>query len=320
VTSQAGVFAVSTDDDPQEVYSQGDVVANKVGYSHAIQVQGQVVLQSLVGSDELLVFDKLAIGSQAKAVKLQGLTSTPSGAATAFRGQVLMSLQDGKLALFQLPQGTQDVVAFQPTLSPGQQVAWSSPALPSDDSDSFVILRDRKTLMRVALRQDPLVHLSKRASIEFTEPVYETIAALNRSVYVVRRSKNNDQVVGLGYQSLEELTSYNVQGRVVWGPYRVGSQVLLYTSSNQLYCFDQNQRCSWTTEQKNIKLLAAGFVHGDELILTGRDGQIWRIRSVDGTTISIKELHHGITRIPVMYDRQLWVPLDNGAIRVIPLG
>ena len=320
VTAQGGVFAVSTTDVPQEVYSQGDVVASKFGYSHAIQVQDQVVLQSLVGSDELLVFAELAIGSQATSVKLQGLTSAPSGAATAFSGQVLLPLQDGKLAMFQVPQGTQDVVAFQPTLSAGQQVAWSSPALPSDDSDSFVILRDRKNLMRIALRQDPVVHLSKRASTEFDEPVYETIAALNRTVFVVRRAKNNDQVVGLGYQSLEELTSYNVQGRVVWGPYRVGSQVLLYTSSNQLYCFDQNQRCRWTTEQHNIKLLATGFVNDDELILTGGDGQIWRIQSVDGTTISITDLEHKITRIPVMYDRQLWVPLDNGEIRVIPLG
>ncbi|MBT3889944.1 MAG: PQQ-binding-like beta-propeller repeat protein [Planctomycetaceae bacterium] len=342
VTSQAGVFAVSTDADPQEVYSQGDIGDSKVGYSHSIQVQDQVVLQSLVGSDELLVFDDLAIGSQAKTVKLQGLTSAPNGAATAFNGQVLMPLADGKLAMFQLPQGTQDVVAFQPSLSAGQQVAWSSPALPSDDSDSFAILRDRKHLMRIALRPDPRVHLSKRASIEFAEPIYETIAALNRTVYVVRRAKNNDQLVGLGYQSLEELTSYNVQGRVVWGPYRVGSQVLLYTSSNLLYCFDENQRCRWATEQSNIKLLATGFVNRhtiqpvhrigllrflqqrlfrwDELILTGGDGQIWRIQSVDGKTISITDLEHKITQIPVMYDRQLWVPLDNGEIRVIPLG
>ena len=320
VTSQAGVFAVSTAVDPQEVYSPGDVVGNKVGYSHSIQVQGQVVLQSLTGSDELLVFDDLAAGSRALAVKLQGLTAAPNGAATAFSGQVLMPLQDGKLAMFQLPQGTQNVVDFQPTLSVGQQVTWSSPALPSDDSDSFVILRDRKNLMRIALRQDPLVHLSKRASIEFADPVYETIAALNRTVYVVRRAKNNDQVVGLEYQSLVELTSYNVQGRVVWGPYRVGSQVLLYTSLNQLYCFDQNQRCRWITEPNNIKLLATGFVNADELILTGGDGQIWRIQSVDGTTISITDLEHKITGSPVMYDRQLWVPLDSGELRAIPLG
>ena len=320
VTSQAGVFAVSTDNDPQEAYREGDVVDSKIGYSHAIQVQGQVVLQSLVGSDKLLVFDELAVGSQAKAVELQGLTALPSGAATAFSDQVLIPLQDGKLAMFQMPEGTQDVVAFQPSLSAGQQVLWSSPALPSDDSDSFVILRDRKSLMRIGLRQDPLVHLSKHASTVFEEPVYETIAALNSTVFVVRRAKNNDQVVGLGYQSLEELTSYNVQGRVVWGPYRVGSQVLLFTSSNQLYCFDGNQRCRWTTEKSNIKLLATGFVNGDELILTGGDGQIWRIRSVDGTTISVKDLEHGITRIPVLHDRQLWVPLDNGEIRAIPLG
>jgi len=320
VTSHAGVFAVRNDDDPQEVYSQEDVVDSKIGYSHAIQVQDQVVLQSLVGNDELLVFDELSIDSQATAVKLQGLTSAPGGVATSFNRQVLMPLQDGKLAMFQIPQGTQDVVAYQPTLSAGQRVAWSSPALPSDDSDSFVILRDRKNLMRIVLRQDPVDHLSKRASTEFAAPVYETIAALKNAVFVVRRAENNDQVVGLGYQSLEELTSYNVQGRVIWGPYRVGSQVLLYTSSNQLYCFDQDQRCRWTTEQNNIKLLATGFINDDELILTGGDGQIWRIQLVDGMTISITDLEHKITRLPVMYDRQLWVPLDNGEIRVIPLG
>jgi outer membrane protein assembly factor BamB len=100
----------------------------------------------------------------------------------------------------------------------------------------------------------------------------------------------------------------------------VGSQVLLYTSSNQLYCFDQNQRCRWTTEPNNIKLLATGFVNADELILTGGDGQIWRIQSVDGTTISITDLEHKITGAPVMYDRQLWVPLDSGELRAIPLG
>ena len=320
VTSHAGVFAVRKDEDPQEVYSQGDVVASKIGYSHAIEVQGHVVLQSLVGNDELQVFDGLSIDSQATAVKMQGLTSAPSGAARSFSGQVLMPLQDGKLAMFQIPEGTQQVVAYQPTLSAGQRVAWSSPALPSDDSDSFVILRDRTNLMRIVLRQDPVDHLSKRASTEFAEPVYDTIAAINNTVFVVRRAENNDQVVGLGYQTLEELTSYNVQGRVIWGPYRVGSQVLLYTSSNQLYCFDQNQRCRWTTEQNNMKLLATGFVNDGELILTGGDGQIWRIELVDGTTISITDLEHKITQIPVMHERQLWVPLDNGEIRVIPLG
>jgi hypothetical protein len=285
-----------------------------------MRVNGEIVLQSLTGSSRLLMLDSLAAGSAARAVELQDLTAAPNGAGVTFQDQILMSLEDGKLAMFQIPSGNQSIVAYQPTLRAGEQINWSEPSLPVDDSDSFVILRDRRTLLKIQLQDNPVPHLSKQATLEFEEPVYQTIAAAAGSVYVIRRTPQNDKVVGLDYVTLVEQSSQNVQGRVVWGPFRVGESVLVYTSASRLYCFGASQQLSWVSEPEQIKPIGRGFEVDGHYVLVGGNGMIWKVDAQDGTTQSAVPLGQKITGMPVLFQGQIWVPTSKGVLRPVPLG
>ena len=320
VTSRAGVFAVEQGETPKEIFSETPAIQGSLGYSHAIRVIGEIVLQSLTGSHRLLVLDSLAAGSTSRAVELQDLTAAPHGAGVTFQDQILMSLADGKLAMFQIPSGNQGVVAYQPTLRAGEQINWSEPSLPADDSDSFVILRDRRTLLRIQIQGKPIPHLSAQATLEFEEPVYQTIASAAGSVYVIRRTPQNDIVVGLDYETLAEQSRQPVHGRVVWGPFRVGENVLVYTSASRLYCFGTSQELSWISDSEQIKPIGKGFSVDGHYLLVGANGTIWKVRAEDGATQSAVPLGQKITGMPVLFQGKIWVPTSKGGLRPVPLG
>ena len=310
VDSQAQVF---------DVQKGGNVEIDKVltsgrGYSHAVTVGEQLVLQSLTGVSDLLLFDTVVAGETAKLISLQNLSGAPAGPGVAFNGQLLLPLVDGQIALVDVTTGAQSLVAYQPVKEPEEVVRWSVAALPSDNAGSFVVVRDRKAIQKIGVSSLPVPHLELQAEATFEVPVYNQVAATGETVYLIRRGRNNDEIVSLSYDSLEELRVQEVAGRVVWGPYRVGELVLVYTSASRVYCFDGQQQLLWRSKQVEMRPVGAGIEEGGNFLLTGVGGILWRVNVKTGATVSESQLGKKVIGSPFVVAGEVWVPTEIGVV------
>lgn len=289
-------------------------LASSRGFSHAVSIGKRLVLQSLTGAADLLVFDSLAEGVTANRVVLQDLTGEPADAGVAFSGQLLLPLDDGQLTLFDVTTGKQSLVAYQPVKQPEELVHWSAAALPADDAKSFVVVRDRRSIQRIGINPLPLPHLELQAEAVFDVPVYDQVAAVGETVYLIRRGRNNDEMVGLSYETLEEASAQEVSGRVIWGPHRIGEVVLVYTSATRLYCFGSQQELIWRSEKVDLRPVGSGLQDGVNYLLTGVDGTLWRVNAADGTTVNQTSLKQRVIGTPFVVSGEVWVPTEAGVL------
>ena len=284
------------------------------GYSHAVSVGDRLVLQSLTGASDLLVFDSIGEGEAANRIKLQGLTGQPVGPGVTFNGQLLLPLNDGQITLFDVSSGNQTLVAYQPVKAPGEVVRWSTAALPSDSANSFVVVRDRRSLQKIGVSPSPVPHLALQAEAVFEVPVYNQVAASGETVYLIRRGRNNDEIVGLSYDTLEELTVQEVAGRVIWGPHRLDDVVLVYTSASRVYCFDGQQKLLWRSDKVDLSPVGGGIVDGGNLLITGVEGTLWRLNATTGETVDASPLNKRVVGTPFKVVNEVWVPTEAGIV------
>jgi outer membrane protein assembly factor BamB len=186
--------------------------------------------------------------------------------------------------------------------------------LPSDNASSFVVVRDRKAIQKIGVSPLPVPHLELQAEATFEVPVYNQVAATGETVYLIRRGRNNDEIVSLSYDSLEELRVQEVAGRVVWGPYRVGDLVLVYTSASRVYCFDGQQQLLWRSKQVEMSPVGAGIEEGDSFLLTGVGGILWRVNVNNGATVSESQLGKKVIGSPFVVAGEVWVPTEIGVV------
>ncbi len=286
-----------------------------LGYSHAIAIGDKLVLQSLTGSTDFLVFDTVAAGTTPANIQLQGLIGQPAGPGGSFRGRLLLPVSDGQLALFDVTTGKQSLVAYHPVKQPGEVVRWSDFALPSDNANTFLVIRDRKSLQKIGINALPVPHLELVGEMFFDAPVYNQVAATGETAYLIRRGRDNDEIVGVSYDKLDERSSQEVSGRVVWGPYRLGNIVLVYTSGSRLYGFGPQQELLWRSDQQvDLTPVGGGLQIGDQILVTGLDGTLWRVNAADGTTISEVNLNKRVIGTPFVVSEEVWIPTESGVL------
>ena len=285
-----------------------------LGYSHAVSDGNRLVLQSLTGASDLLVFETVGEGEAATLVELQGLTGQPAGPGVPFNDQLLLPLNDGQITLFDVSSGNQTLVAYQPVKEPEEVVRWSAAALPSDNANSFVVVRDRRSLQKIGVSQAPVPHLELQAEAVFDVPVYNQVAATGETVYLIRRGRNNDEIVGLSYDTLEELNVQEVAGRVIWGPNRLGNVVLVYTSAGRVYCFDGQQQLIWRSDKVDLRPVGSGIVDDGNFLVTGVDGTLWRLNATTGETVDASPLNQRVVGTPFKVVNEVWVPTEAGIV------
>ena len=101
---------------------------------------------------------------------------------------------------------------------------------------------------------------------------------------------------------------------MVWGPYRVGDLVLVYTSASRVYCFDGQQQLLWRSEQIEMSPVGTGIEEGDNFLLTGVGGVLWRINVKTGVTVSDSQLGKKVIGAPFVVAGEVWVPTETGVV------
>jgi hypothetical protein len=210
---------------------------------------------------------------------------------------------------------------FQPKLAPDEKIRWQEPAVGAPDDPEFIVVDDRQSIYRVGLKDQPQPHLAAVATAQLDLAITRPLAVVGQTVYGVARTDTTDVVVAIGKGDLKVLQQWDLQGgRVTWGPERVGEAVFLTVNGNSLRCFDAGKKPRW--EQPSVAYAQpAGppLQVGDDFIVAGVDGSVWRIAGATGTPSPKIEAGEPLCSGPTAYADRLLVCGVEGTLLVLPV-
>ena len=320
VTSQAGVFRFQERPVGKQTIAEVTPggLENAGAYSRAVDLgQGRVAMLGSPGQ-QMVIYAGAGEEGPVRQVDLQGSHGAMVSAA-GFANQLLATFNDGSVRLFELPTGTQQVSPFQPSLQPGQQVDWSSPAVHLDSRRGFAVLRDQRQLFRVQVKQDPRPHLALHAQRDLAGPVYPVLASIGDAVLTVHRSPGHDTLVAYSWDELEELRRWELTGRVIWGPHRVEDRLLLLTDRGMVICHEANLEVAWESMIKSRHLAGRPVGHEGDFIFVSLAGSVWRMDGQTGDVVATLSVQEPVIGSPVVFSDRLWLSGADGTIHVVPV-
>ena len=170
-------------------------------------------------------------------------------------------------------------------------------------------------MQKIGVNPEPLPHLELQSVVTFDVPVYEQVAAVGPTIYLIRRGRNNDEIVGLSYDTLEELNTQALTGRVTWGALSSrGFRIGIYLWKPAVYCFGNQQNLLWRSDKLDMTPVGTGIQDGEDFLMTGLQGTLWRVNTDDGTTVSQTELKQRVVGNPFVVDAEVWVPTASGML------
>ena len=332
VSAQAGYFPISSNLSSENIIQRPTLVSQqdqKLAFDQLVEFSnGRLAVTGPHQQNQVLVVDPAAEQEDPRLVTLQPY-GTKSGSAVAFRDGLLVPFGEGMIRLFDLKDGQESVMPFQPALRPGDQKVWSVPVIDQQQPEEFMVLENGQTLYRVGVKDQPQPHLTALQQRTLEQPVFGSLAALGDSLFTVTREADHDVVVSLQIPSFEDDHKWPLQGRVVWGPVRVNDRVFVVSDREGLLCFD-NEWAWWRTAgvlRWHAKLpyghLAGLPVRQNEsYVLASTGGTVWRIDRRTGKQVGQIQpvrLKKPLWGNPVAHDGQLWLSGIDGVLYVIPL-
>lgn len=338
LTSQAGLFRFDTP--PAGLQYQLETVPQGVdrqaAYSRPVELApGRIVMMGSSTSRSVL-FAASGDGESAQHVGLEGSRGR-AFPATAFGGQLLVPFDDGAIRLYHMPSGSQQVMPFQPSLRPGEKVVWSAPAVHADPTRGFVVMRDNQQLFGVQVQQQPRQHLAMTVTKPLQDTVYPQMAALGDHLYAVTRGEHNDVLLAYDWETLEEVAQWDVDRRVIWGPWRVDNRLLLLTDNGKLCCLQPSTQTellvltsmlngigrqhvfSWQADVKSRQIASQPLAYEGDYFLVSLSGSIWRIAGDSGAVVAHQKMREPLQGRPAVFADRLWLSGPDGAIHVIPV-
>jgi outer membrane protein assembly factor BamB len=236
----------------------------------------------------------------------------------AFAGGLLLPLSNGQVSNLDLVTGDDNLLPFQPNQQAGTSVVWQSPALLGTGDREFVITDDRKNLVRVGIGDKPRRHLKALVSVQLEFDIVSPLAATSDAVFGASRQGNSDTVVAFSIADLKIAKEFPLQGRVTWGPERVGNEVYLATDVDGLLCFEAGPNLRWTSALSHGALAGPPVVNGGQLLLASKEGIVWTLDAATGqetgTPIDVGE---PLGAEPVIFPNGLLLPGSDGAVHLV---
>ena len=276
---------------------------------------------------QVLVIDSAAEPVPPRLVSLKPF-GTKVADAIGFQDRLLVPFEEGMIRLFDLKDGSQSVMPFQPELRAGDRKAWSTPVVDRADPNKFVVLENGRQLYRVGIKESPQRHMAALQQRTLAEPITNSIAALGDTLFAVKREADHDVVVTFQLPGFEDDHQWPLQGRVVWGPRRVNARVFVATDQQGLLCFDSQWNwwktpavLRWQAALPYGNLAGLPFKEKNSYVLASTEGTVWRVDRETGYELEkIEPLHlkRPLSGNPVVYDGQLWLSGIDGVLFVVP--
>ena len=168
--------------------------SHQLAFNRLVEFSGGRLAVTGPGKQNQVLVIESAAEPAPRLVSLQPF-GTKAADAIGFQDRLLVPFQEGMIRLFDLKDGSQSVMPFQPELRAGDQKAWSAPVVDRADPEKFIVLENGRQLYRVGIKQSPQRHLAAFQQRTLAEPVTGSIAALGDTLFAVKREADHDVVV-----------------------------------------------------------------------------------------------------------------------------
>ena len=287
-------------------------------FTQPIELDGaRMALFSSEDPSRLLVFEPgRSSASRLRLVRLDlpdgKVTCTPIALADA----LLVPMSTGEV-LLRLDGQDREVLPFQPKLVPGQEVHWSRPAVLGDQ---FVISDDQRNIYRVGVQDNPRPFMKALARARLDFKFNSPLVAAGQTVYGAVRTASTDMIVAIEADNLEVGQEWDLEGRVTWGPERIGDNIFLVSNDRYLHCFQPGQKRRWSTPSRiHGRPVGPPLQIDGDYVFASQNGMVWRISANSGEELSKVEVGEPLSLGPVAFRDQLLLGGKTGALRVISM-
>lgn len=204
---------------------------------------------------------------------------------------------------------------FQPQVSAGGSVTWTTPDASADGKD--LVISDGSRVYRVALVRDPEPHLEALGtSEELTESITSPIATLGKFAFAANGSGSLN-VFQLPELKLE--TPIDLEAEVAWGPRRIDNVILVATSADELFCIDDSAKVVWRKPLRFGPLVGATAFLGDAVVIASLTGHVEHLALASGETQASADVGQPLHSGPMLWDKHWLAATTDGAVLMFSL-
>jgi outer membrane protein assembly factor BamB len=272
--------------------------------------QGRAVF-SAPGSDKLLHYNPSLGASAAKWIELEGPLACP---VTPLGDGFVAPLSIGQVFLLKSSDAARAATPFQPTLEPGQTVAYQPAAPVGSDGRRFVVSNGRDTAYLVALVDQPQPHLEKVVEANVgPNPIETALVPLGDAAFAVA---GDTHLVRFKLPTLESAGETNLPAPVIAGPFAAGKLSVLATADGKLVAYTPGGDLVWQTPIEHGDLAGPPLAVGDSLLLAYRKGVVERRSLADGKSQGTIDLEHALASGPAPFLQRFILSANDGTILV----
>ncbi|MCH7751732.1 MAG: PQQ-binding-like beta-propeller repeat protein, partial [Planctomycetes bacterium] len=274
--------------------------------------RGRLAVSS-AGAKFILHFRPDAPRGPLTVVRLAGPLSCPP---VAWGEAFVAPTRIGQVYLYDAETAEQIGSPFQPALAADGKYNWLTPAVYGSGEDSRLVLcdgLDKIYLLRRANEPQPNLQVEAEAMLG-SSPLCTRLTIVGDTVFA---GAKNGQLIRYALPSLEKLSAVELDAPVVWGPFRVGQQLLLTTAADELVCVDGQGQIAWRGPLAHGQPNGKPLADGDAALILWQRGGLSRIRLQDGSESAHLELEQPTVAGPIPFGGRLILASSDGTLLVV---
>ena len=239
---------------------------------------------------------------------------TPTGNPTRFGGGILIPTVRGPIHWLATSTGKPLSEPYFPTVEPGQRFAWIGPAI-LDESDFLLAQSDgRLTIVgrnnnRLALKDETRIDNVTIRDVLYVPP----------RVAVVTTADQDDAILLVDRASLSTSAHIPLQGALTWGPFALGSQ-LIVADKRELLLVANDGTAIWRHRMPDEADFAIGrpLVLDEQIVIAFADGNVVAFAIGTGTPVWTLSVGEPLETGPMPFHGRLLVGGHDGTVHVLP--
>lgn len=263
-------------------------------------------------SQELLLYDPANARSPVRSLSLPSIVACPL---SPFGAGVLVPLEVGQVMWLNPSAPQAPPVTFQPRLEPGKKIVYQPAGEVGNDGRQFVITDGFDLIYLVELAADPAPHFDivKQQKVG-AFPIVSRVVVIDQSVFA---AIDGGQLVRYSLPALVNQGQTDLPGDVVWGPYRIGDQLLLATARDQLVAVAKDGTVAWSAQVSEGDLAGPPLEANGEVLLAYDKGTLERRTLADGQIADSLNVEQPLAAGPVQFLDRIVLATHDGSLLVI---